>query len=69
MIRVKFNDSNAFQTAEFSMNGDRVILTGEVPEDTSGFKVYRLNGSELGDYSDYTNCTKLEDGCEYGRGE
>lgn len=37
------------------MTGDKLM------ENVSGFKAYRLNGDELGDYSDYTVCKKEND--------
>lgn len=70
MIRVQFNDSNSMITAEFALlTSEMMQLTGgKVKADTSGFKVYRLNGSFLGDYSEYTKIVKEEEGCvQFGR--
>lgn len=55
MVRVKFNNSEAAYNVDFSkVSPDIVQLTGNIPKNTSGFKVYRLNDSFLGDYSGYT---------------
>ena len=55
MLRVQFNDRKSMQQVDFkTISSDIVQLTGKkVFRDTSGFKVYRLNGDFLGDYSDY----------------
>ena len=55
MIRVQFNGKKSMQLAEFkNISPDVVQLTGnKIPKCTSGFRVYRLNGDFLGDYSDY----------------
>lgn len=70
MLRVQFNDSLSMQAVDFKTISDSVVqLTGEkVPENTSGFKVYRLNGEFLGDYSDYTNIVaEVKNGFQYGK--
>lgn len=66
MIRVQFNDSPAVHTVEFNSTESSVILTGDtLKENHSGFKAYRLSGALLGDYSEYTECKKYEDGFIY----
>ena len=70
MIRVQFNDKKSMQQVDFkTISPDVVQLTGnKVPKDTSGFKVYRLNGDFLGDYSDYTVIVKeVDGGLQYGK--
>jgi hypothetical protein len=70
MIRVQFNDKNTMQQVEFKTISQTVVqLTGKkVLRDTSGFKMYRLNGAFLGDYSDYTEIVKeVKDGLQYGK--
>lgn len=64
MIRVQFNDSKKMINANFALDNDTVVLSGDkVKPDTSGFKTYQLNGAFLGDYSEYT--TVAEEGNGY----
>ena len=58
MIRVQFNNQASFKDVDFSFLSDSSVrLEGKkLKSNNSGFKAYRLNGSFLGDYSDYTNC-------------
>lgn len=70
MLRVQFNDKKSMQQVEFKTISPTVVqLTGEkVLRDTSGFKVYRLNGEFLGDYSEYTEIVaEVKDGLQYGK--
>ena len=70
MLRVQFNSSKSMYQAEFErISPNRVQLTGKkIPRNTSGFKVYRLNGAFLGDYSDYTEIVgETENGLQFGR--
>lgn len=72
MLRVQFNDKNSMQNVEFKTISDSVVqLTGKkVLRDTSGFKMYRLNGDFLGDYSEYTEIiAEVENGLQYGKPE
>ena len=64
MLRVQFNNQKSFRDVEFNRISDTSVkLIGrKLSENTSGFKVYRLNGDFLGDYSEYTKCTKADDG-------
>ncbi len=57
MIRVQFNDSVIMKNAEFKLISDQMVqLSGKgIKPLTSGFKIFRLNGKLIGDYSDYTN--------------
>ena len=58
MIRIQFNNQASFNDVNFSRLSDSaVFLEGKkVESNNSGFKAYRLNGSFLGDYSDFTKC-------------
>jgi len=70
MLRVRFNGKNSMQQVEFKKISETVVqLTGKkVPKDTSGFKMFRLNGDFLGDYSDYTEIVaELENGLQFGK--
>ena len=70
MLRVQFNDKKSMQQVNFKTISPTVVqLTGQkVLRDTSGFKVYRLNGEFLGDYSEYTEIVaEVKDGLQYGK--
>lgn len=70
MLRVQFNNQKAMHQAEFKAISDDVVqLTGKkIPKNTSGFKVHRLNGDFLGDYSEYTNIVaEVENGFQFGK--
>ena len=70
MIRVQFNGDKAMYAADFkTISPNTVQLTGKnIPRKTTGFKVYRLNGAFLGDYSDYTEIVgEVENGLQFGR--
>lgn len=70
MIRVQFNNSKSMLTADFTALTEEVVqLKGEkIKPNDSGFKVYRLNGNFLGDYSEYTKIVQQEEGCvQFGR--
>jgi len=56
MVRVQFNNKKTMYNANFKMISKNVVqLTGKnIPENTSGFKVYQMEGGFLGDYSKYT---------------
>lgn len=63
MIKVKFNDDRDFRDVEFSIISDSVVqLIGNIPENLSGFKTYKMNGIELGDFSDYKTIHKKVSG-------
>ena len=69
MLRVQFNDRKSMQQVEFKHIAPGIVqLTGkDVPKDTSGFKMYRLNGDLLGDYSSYTEIVaEVENGLQFG---
>ena len=68
MLIMKFNNNDAVYNVGFSQEGDIVQLTGEIPQNTSGFKVYRLNNYFLGDYSEYTEIVAvLENGLRFSK--
>ena len=69
MVRVQFKGDNRMYTAEFkSISSNIVQLTGKIPRNTSGFRVHRLNGDFLGDYSDDTEIVKeVENGLQFGK--
>lgn len=70
MIRVQFNGSHSMKQADFKMiDANTVELTGEkIKPETTGFKTYRLNGSFLGDYSDYTKIVgEVKNGYLFGK--
>lgn len=69
MVRVKFNDSEATYNVSFLLlPNDVVQLTGDIPTNTSGFKVYRLNDSFLGDYSKHKKIiANLGNGLQFGK--
>lgn len=63
MIKVKFNDSSEYREVSFLTSGSHIItLLGDVPENTSGFRTYRMNGDFLGDLSGYTTVYQVFDG-------
>ena len=72
MLRVKFNNQKSMHQADFKEISDNVVqLTGKkIPKNTSGFKVYRLNGDFLGDYSKYkTIVAEVENGFQFSKPE
>lgn len=70
MIRIKFNDSVASTEANFSIVSENSIkLTGkDIKANHSGFMAYRMNFALLGDYSDFTECRKVEGGYIFTKG-
>ena len=72
MLRVQFNDKKSMQQVDFKTISPSVVqLTGKkVPKSDKGFKVYRMNGDFLGDYSEYTEIVaEVENGLQYGKPE
>lgn len=54
MLRVIFNDLEENYTAEFSTVSENVVqLKGDIPQDTSGFFLSRIDKTDRWDYSDY----------------
>lgn len=71
MLRVQFNNQKSMYQVNFKkVSPGTIQLTGEkVPQNTSGFKIYRMNGEFLGDYSDYTKITgEVKKGLLYSKG-
>ena len=69
MVRVKFNNSEAAYNVDFFQMPDNIVqLIGNIPKNTSGFKVYPLNDNFLGDYSDYTKIVvETNNGLQFGK--
>ena len=70
MLRVQFNNSKSMYQADFKTISPSVVqLTGKkIPKNTSGFKVHRLNGDFLGDYSEYTEIVEeVKNGFRFGK--
>lgn len=69
MLRVQFNNHQSRYVVDFQKSNDVISLTGEkVPKNKSGFKLYRMNGEFLGDYSEYTEIVaELENGVQFGK--
>ena len=64
MIKVKFNDLNRIFQVSFSKLNDHVVsLVGPfLPANTSGFKTFRINGKQLGDWSKFTTIYRVIEG-------
>lgn len=64
MIKVKFNDLNRIFQVSFSKLNDHVVsLVGPfLPANTSGFKTFRMNGKQLGDWSKFTTIYRVIEG-------
>ena len=64
MIKVKFNDLNRVFQVSFSKLNDHVVsLVGPfLPANTSGFKTFRINGKQLGDWSKFTTIYRVIEG-------
>lgn len=62
MIKIKFNNELKFREVEFSKEGSNIItLKGDIIENNSGFKTFRLNGQPLGDFSNFDTIYKVGD--------
>ena len=60
MIKIKYNNRNAFKEVTFYRNGNLVTMTPTTPN-TSGFTTWKLDGkTQLGDFSDYTTVYKVD---------
>ena len=60
MIKIKYNNRNAFEEVTFYRNGNLVTMSPTIPN-TSGFTTWKLDGkTQLGDFSDYTTVYKVE---------
>lgn len=59
MIKIKFNEIEKPINVSFSMQDNIITLTGNVPQNTSGFVAYTVNDIVLGDYSDFTTIYRV----------
>ena len=60
MIKIKYNNRNAFEEVSFIRNGNLVTMSPTSPN-TSGFTTWKLDGvTQLGDFSDFTTVYKVE---------
>lgn len=59
MIKIKYNNNNTFEEISFSRSNNLVTMTPTTPN-TSGFTTYKLNGEQLGDFSDFTTVYKVD---------
>lgn len=59
MIKIKYNNQENFEEVNFSRNGNLVTITPTI-QNTSGFTTYRMNGKQLGDFSNFTTVYKIE---------
>ena len=60
MIKIKYNNKNAFEEVTFFRNGNLVTMTPTTPN-TSGFTTWKLDGkTQLGDFSDFTTIYKVD---------
>ena len=59
MIKIKFNEIEKPINVSFSMQNNIITLTGNVPQNTSGFIAYTINDIVLGDYSEYTTIYRV----------
>lgn len=72
MVRIQFNKKNSRYKVNFkTVSPDVVQMTGKkIPKCTNGFKVYKMDGTFLGDYSAYTKIVaEVENGYQYGKEE
>ena len=60
MIKIKYNNRNAFEEVTFYRNGNIVTMTPTAPN-PSGFTTWKLDGkTQLGDFSDVTTIYKVD---------
>ena len=54
MIKIRYNNRNAFEEVSFYRNGNLVTITPTAPN-PSGFTTWKIDGkTQLGDFSDFT---------------
>ena len=59
MIKIKYNNINAFEEVTFYRNGNLVTMTPTTPN-TSGFTTWKLDGkTQLGNFSEFTTVYKV----------
>ena len=60
MIKIRYNNKNAFEEVTFYRNGNLVTMTPTTPN-PSGFTTWKLDGvTQLGDFSDFTTIYKVD---------
>ena len=60
MIKIRYNNRNAFEEVSFYREGNIVTMTPTSPN-TSGFTTWKLDGkTQLGDFSDFTTIYKVD---------
>lgn len=60
MIKIRYNNRNAFEEVTFYRNGNLVTMTPTTPN-TSGFTTWKLDGkTQLGDFSDFTTVYRVD---------
>ena len=60
MIKIRYNNRNAFEEVTFYRDGNIVTMTPTSPN-PSGFTTWKLDGeTQLGDFSDFTTIYKVD---------
>lgn len=59
MIKIKYNNQENFEEVTFYRVGNLVTITPTI-QNTSGFTTYRMNGKQLGDFSDFNTIYKVD---------
>lgn len=60
MIKIKYNNKNAFEEVTFSRLNNLVTMSPTTPN-PSGFTTWKLDGkTQLGDFSDFTTVYKVD---------
>lgn len=63
MIKIKFINDHILYDVEFLRISQNIVqLVGNIPGNVSGFKTYKSNETQIGDFSDYTTIYKSIDG-------
>lgn len=66
MVKVLYNDENVKKECAFKRISDHVVELKGGKENASGFLTFRLDETQLGDFSDYTTIHKVtEDAVQY----
>ena len=61
MIKIKYNNSNVFEEVTFTRISNNIVSLKGTKENNSGFNTYKMDGEQLGDFSDYTTTYRLLD--------
>ena len=60
MIKIRYNNRNAFEEVSFYRNGNLVTMTPTAPN-PNGFTTWKSDGvTQLGDFSDFTTIYKVD---------